>query len=343
VSANEARGSKSEEMADYEIRELREGDETSLLETFNLVWGSMDPSFVPRTLAEWQWEFRKNPAGTRSFVGLNEGRVVSQYAALPVRMVIAGQERSFAQIVDSMVHPAHRAGLKRPGLFVQTALPFFDAYGGVERDWVHFGWPVEENWRIGKTFLGYQMVRAQNVLAREPGAGPSELPAGVEILDAPFDQQARWLYERCCGPWGASALRDAAYMNWRFREHPRRRYEALGVRDAAGILRGWAIWRRMDWVLKDMAVLVDWLVPTDEPQVAELLHRALLARARAERCAVGAAIFPEWTPQFADFQERGWLVHPSEYFLVARNFHPRHDMLWLRDHWWYQLGDTDLV
>ena len=52
----------------------------------------------------------------------------------------------------SMVHPDHRRGLKRPGLFVETALPFFEAYGGKDRDWVHYGWPVENAWRIGKTF-----------------------------------------------------------------------------------------------------------------------------------------------------------------------------------------------
>jgi hypothetical protein len=56
-----------------------------------------------------------------------------------------------------------------------------------------------------------------------------------------------------------------------------------------------------------------------------------------------AALFPEWSPWFERFQEHGWRVHPTNYFMVARNFIPRYDMLWLRDHGWYQLADTDLV
>lgn len=329
-------------MAEYEIREFRPGDESSLLECFNLVFGEGKPDHAPRTLEQWRWAFERNPAGRRVWVAVCEGRVVAQYAALPARVLIGGRTTHFAQIVDSMVHPAHRAGLKRPGLFVQTALPFFEAYGGPDKDLVHYGWPIEEAWRIGKTFLDYEIVRTQNFLARAPGAGERELPAGVERIER-FDHQAQWLYERCCGTWGASAIRDAAFLNWRVFEHPLHAYTVLGVRDAAGVLRGYAIYRRASWILPDMAVLVDWLVPPEEPEVGELLHRGLLALARADGAPVTAAIFPEWSPWFERFQDWGWLVHPSDYFMVARNFVPRFDMLWLRDHWWYQLVDTDLV
>jgi hypothetical protein len=328
-------------MAEYEIREWREGDEHSLLECFNSVFGDQ-PGFQPRTLAQWNWAFRANPAGYRIWLGLCEGKVVSQYAALPYRVRIGGEVRHFAQIVDSMVHPAHRAGLKRPGLFVQTALPFFEAYGGPAKDVVHYGWPIEEAWRIGKTFLDYEIVRTQNMLGRAPGDGPTELPARVERIER-FDQQALWVYDRCCGPWGVSTIRDEAFLNWRFIEHAWNRYEVYGVRDAQGLLRGYAVWRQADWVRTNMGLVVDWLVPPEEPEVGELLHAALLARARAGGANVVAALFPEWSPWFERFQDWDWRVHPTNYFMVARNFIPRYDMLWLRDRWWYQLADTDLV
>jgi hypothetical protein len=328
-------------MAEYEIREYRPGDEHALLACFNAVFGEQ-AGFVPRTLAQWTWAFRANPAGFRIWLGLIDGRVVSQYAALPYHVRLRGETRVFAQIVDSMVDPAHRAGLKRPGLFVQTALPFFAAYGAPEKDVVHYGWPVEDAWRIGKSFLDYEIVRTQCILGRAPGDGPRESPAGVERITR-FDVQAQWLYDRCCGPWGASTIRDEAFLNWRFIEHAWNRYEVYGVRDAAGILRGYAVYRQADWVHANMGLVVDWLVPSDEPEVGEKLHAALLARARAGGASVVAALFPEWSPWFERFQEHGWRVHPTNYFMVARNFIPRYDMLWLRDHWWYQLADTDLV
>jgi Acetyltransferase (GNAT) domain len=328
-------------MADYEIREYLPGDEHSLLACFNTVFGAQ-PGFQPRTLEQWNWAFGRNPAGFRIWLALHEGLVVAQYAALPYRVNLRGETRHFAQIVDSMVHPAHRAGLKRPGLFVQTALPFFAAYGDPHKDVVHYGWPIEEAWRIGKTFLDYEIVRTQTILGRAAGPGPTELPEGVERIER-FDEQARWLYDRCSGPWGASTIRDDAFLNWRFVEHAWNRYEIYGVRDASGILRGYAVWRQADWVRPNMGVVVDWLVPPEEPEVGEKLHAALLARARAGGAQALAALFPEWSPWFARFQEQGWRVHPTHYFMVARNFIPRYDMLWLRDHWWYQLADTDLV
>lgn len=329
-------------MGDYEIREFRDGDETSLIETFNLVFGREDPSRPRLTLAEWRWLFEANPAGRRIFVALHEGRVVAQYAAIPGRVRVGGEDAIFSQAVDSMVHPEHRQGLKRPGLFVNTALPFFDRYGGPDKDVVVFGWPVEKAWRIGKTFLSYEMVRTQNVMAHALSPGDVRVPDEVEVVER-FDEQARWLWERCCGAWGASAVRDEAFLNWRIVDHPRHDYTVYGVRDEEGILRGYVTYRRADWILPNMGVLVDWLVPPGEPEVAELLLRAATARGRADAVSSLATIVPEWSPWFDTLQRWGFLVWESDYFLVARNFDRRFDMLWLRDSWWYQLADTDLV
>ncbi|MEO0651225.1 MAG: GNAT family N-acetyltransferase, partial [Planctomycetota bacterium] len=306
---------------DYEIREFRDGDEESLLETFNHVFADQDPSFEPRTLDEWRWSTHGNPAGWRIWVALHSGRVVAQYAAWPMRMVTELGERHFAQIIDSMVHPEHRAGLKRPGLFVRTAWDFFDAYGAPDKDLVHYGMPIENAWRMGKRFLKYELMRTHGVLAREAGDDPG-LPSEVERIER-FDEQARWLYDRCAGDWGVSALRDEAFWNWRFLDHPRRRYECLGVRDGDGILRGAAIYRQADWVLPNMGLVIDWLVPPGEPEVGELLERGLRSLGARDRVSAMACLTPDWSPWFERFQGWGWRVHPSDYFMVSRNFHAR--------------------
>ena len=77
--------------------------------------------------------------------------------------------------------------------------------------------------------------------------------------------------------------------------------------------------------------------------MAELLLRALRSRAALDGAGALVALFPEWSSWFEHFQERGFLVHPTDHAMVARNFHPRFGMAWLREHWWYQLADTDLV
>src|SRR5262245_20019581 len=216
----------------YDIRPFRPGDEERILATFNLVFGENDPAFVPRTRAEWDWAFARNPAGQRIWVAECEGVIAAQCAALPYRVLIDGREASFTQGVDSMVHPEHRKGLRRPGLYVETALPFFRQFGGHGADILHYGWPVEPAWRIGRTFLGYEIVRTQTMHFLEPPPGSTELPRGVERVER-FGPEVLALYRRCHAQWGTSVIRDPSYLNWRFAEHPRFRYRMFVVRSGA--------------------------------------------------------------------------------------------------------------
>jgi len=326
----------------YEIRPFRPGDEDGIIATFNAAFGENNPSFVPRTRAEWDWAFARNPAGQRIWVAECEGVIAAQCAALPYRVLIDGKQASFTQGVDSMVHPDHRKGLRRPGLYVETARPFFEQFGGYGADILHYGWPVEPAWRIGRTFLGYEIVRTQTIHFREPLDGPREIPREVERLRT-FGDEVSALYRRCHREWGTSIIRDAAYLDWRFIQHPRFRYHLFGVRGSGGELRGYAITRRADWPVPNTALVMDWLVPTDEPEIGELLREALLAQARADGAAVVLAVFPDWSPWSLRFQDWGWRVHTSDYLLIGIIQDPRYDTWWLREHWWYQLAELDVV
>jgi hypothetical protein len=108
-------------------------------------------------------------------------------------------------------------------------------------------------------------------------------------------------------------------------------------------LRGIAVFRRAHFVLDDLGCLVEWLVPRREPEVADALLAALVELARRDRSIALATIVPAWSEWFAWFQERGFRVHPTDYRMAAVTFERAHDEAWLRDHWWYQLSDLDLV
>ena len=340
----------------YDIRPIEEGDEESLLESFNASFAEGNPDFVPRTMKEWRWAFRDNPAGTRVIVAVKDGQVAAQNAVLPVRVWIADEERIFGQSVDSFVHPDHRKGLRRPGLFVKTVWEFIDTYGGSDKDLLHYGWPIWSAWRIGKTFLKYEIVRTQTLLRRAiatdtdlsvlDSMGVEGAHAGgtltLEVIER-FDHQARWIWDRCAPAWGTSAIRDDRFLNWRIFDHPKHDYTVIGVRDSEGILRGYAVYRFGEWIERDMGLLVDWLVPPEEPEVVDLLHRGVCALAARDGAASMTGIFPDWTHWFEHFQDLGWRVHPSDYFMIGHSYHKPFDMLWLRKNWWYQLIDTDLV
>ena len=328
-------------MSTYAIRPFEERDLDSLLATWNTVFAD-DAERGGLTREVWEWKFRNNPAGKRIWVATHGDQVVAKYASMPHRVWMAGRETVFSEIVDSMVHPDHRGGLKRPGLFVNVAEPMLDTTMGPDKDMVCYGWPIPSAWRIGNRFLKYELVRTQSLLGREVHAGDMELPGGVEPIER-FDHQAKWLWERCCGPWGASTIRDDTFLNWRFCEHPSRTYRILGVRDDEGILRGYTVVFVGKWLLPNMAILVDWLVPPDEPEVGRALVEGALALARQGGAQALVTILPEWSPWYDLHQRGGFRVYDSDLLLVARPAARKFDIFWLRDNWWITLADSDQV
>lgn len=339
-------------MSTYTIREMSARDDDSALEAWNEVF-ARGQGANPRTEAEWRWAYEENPAGRRAFVALAEDRVVALYAARPVRVDVEGVEQTFGQIVDSLVVPAHRAGLRRPGLFVEVGRGFFDSYGARRRDVAYFGWPVEAAWRAGERFLSYGMLRPELLLARDLGgiedATPradlperEALPAGVEWIER-FGDDAHELYTRCKGDWGASAIRDARWLEWRLRPRPGVSYRKLGVRDPQGALRGYAVQRTGAFPAEGTSVVVDWLVRPDDHEAARLLVEALVTLSRRDGALALTTLVPPWSDWFAWFQSQAFRVHRSPLVLSARSFGADHDLDWLRERFWYQWIDSDLV
>ena len=286
------------------------------------------PSRWLRSESEWGWALR-NPAGSRLYVARREGRIAALYAGLAVRTRVLGETRGFTQVLEAGTGPS---GAERDA-WLAAARAFHEAYLGAQADLVLYGWST-----LGRAHLEFERLRVQSLLARAPGPGPSVLPEGVRTLER-FGAEADELYACCATHWNASAIRDAAFLNWRFADNPRHRYRLLAVQSGA-TLRGYAVQRLGHELGPRLSLLLDWLVlPGDDP-AADSLLQAALAGARAEGAEALAASFPEWSPWSPWFQERGFLHHPSEHVQVVLGAVPRFDMLWLRDNWWTTLCDA---
>lgn len=327
------------ETRDYELREYRPGDEESIVSTFNLVFRGPETGLPLRTLAEWRWQFLDNPGGWRIWLGLHEKKVVAQQSGLGYRVRLDGRDETFSQAVDSMVHPEHRGGLRKPSLFVQVGTLYNDAYA--PRDISYFGWPNAQARRVGKAFLKYNIFHTPSFVVRELAPGAGALPREVVVLDR-FDESVRALWERCAAHWGACVVRDERFLNWRFRDHPLCSYDLLGVREG-GALVGYAVARKADWPGPGLYVVADWLVPEERNDVAELLRRALEARAREQGGGAIVTLFPEWSPWFDRFQRAGFLVWRSDCTMAVQPHDARYDAAWMREHWWYQIAESDYV
>ena len=59
------------------------------------------------------------------------------------------------------------------------------------------------------------------------------------------------------------------------------------------------------------------------------------------------AVFADQSPERASLLARGFEVMPSGTYLERRlghnSFDERFTTDWLREHWWYTIGDSDLV
>ncbi|HIG10508.1 MAG: hypothetical protein ABGY71_15045 [bacterium] len=324
-------------MTSIEIRPLVQEDLPALARCHERVFGAAE-AHAEETLA---WGTCAVPAGPRAFVAQADGRIVGAYLGRAQATWIGGELRAMVQSVDSMIDPEYRAGLKRPGLFVNLARAYFDEYGVRGEDLVHYGWPLEKAWRIGERFLEYRLLREELVLVREVGASVSR-PPGVERLEE-FGPDLKWLWDRCATSFGAAAVRDAAWARWRFLDHPTNIYTPLGLRDDDGHLRGMCVMREGAWAWPGAAAVCDWLVPDTEPEVFSALEAAACAHAREQGAERLVILVPCWSDAFARFQACGWRVQPSPYRCVARSFDKRFDLAWLRQRWWTTLADSDLA
>ncbi len=356
-----------------EIRAPREADQPALLAAFNRAFARVDPGFRPRDGRAWNWRYRENPGGTQARVAFDaEGAPVAQYAALGQRARVDAEECRLLQAVDSFVDPGRRAGLARRGAFVRCGEAFAQECDAT----LIWGVPMPDAWRIGRRSLSYGFLDAlwRLELHADAPAAPSPAHHGIELTTpagAPAETSA--LFERVAREQRALALRDAAWLDWRYARHPERSYllacawrggELRGLcvlatgsharpgsghasghasGGASGGATGGASGGASGWDGVAGGVVCEWLVPRAEPGAARALHGWL----RDEAARLGlfplVGFLPVWSPEFGAFQEAGYRVHASRLFLAARSFDRRRPLAFWARHLWLVPGDTDLV
>jgi len=277
---------------------------------------------------------------------LPDGRLLSQFAAVGQRVLLEGRPASYSQAVDSMTDRNLARGLKSPGWFVLTGWPFAERFLGLrpDQDPMLWGAPVPPAWRIGRAFFGYRFLRPLMKLAAAPDDVRAERRAGVELEEpARFPEDVDELFPRAAAPHAAIAVRDRAQLDWRYVENPDRGY-SIALARRAGRLRGYCVYQQAGF--DDQAgqgLVCDWLVEPGEDAATETLLAWLAARARADGAPALVATFPESCVEWLSFQRAGLRIAPTRHFLVARTYPRWLSMRWLREHWYYTLGDSDLV
>jgi len=342
----DARGAQAT-LEPWTIRPYRSGDEEQIVALFKKVFG------FELSLQRWRWKFRENPGGEEHIylAVTKSGRIVGQYAGLPVLMNWDGETLRFAQVVDAMVDPEFRAGLKKPGMFVKLAAPFIEAYRGLHKSVGAFGFPPLHHLRIGR-LLHYierhrveQLVRPLDASATN---GSDHAPSAhwiVEEIPA-FDARADRLWARCRPELPVVVIRDARYLNWRYAQHPEVRYRLLVVRRRLSEeWAGLAVLRLgigQFGVGEATACLMDWLVPIDTWWPAVLLLEHCEALAKKAGMVDVQSWFRPGSAHWQRFIEHGFRPEPTPVYFVAGQAVSDIRLDWGCDRWYYTMGDADL-
>ena len=331
------------------VRPYRPGDESSILELFELVFD------VKRDPGIWNWQFRDGPVGVHSYVGQrDDGEIVSQFCSIPVRVRVRDRDVVFGQMVDSMVHPSFRGSLKKKGLFATTVDTYVERYGHLEEEVIMMGLPNPEAYRIGKKLCGY-VPMIKTYLHRKPVIPDPTLPAlpedarfrhtefTVRLVDR-FGPDHDEFFARLAPRHFAITHRDALHLNWRYADNPQWNYTIVELRTKSdGVLQGYAVTRE-DWLEEYDFIIADWFVDADVPGACEALESSCVHLARR---ANKPRVYGMLNPMCSDsrfFEDLGYVLMPTRFRMVSRTYAA--DFVTpdeLNHHWYYTMGDFDVV
>jgi hypothetical protein len=331
-----------------EIRAYRPGDEAAILDAFNRVF-----PWAHRTSAEWNWEFRDNPAGLHCFVAAApSGRVVAQFTGLPRRMKIGADEsRVFAEMVDSLTDPEFRQGLKKPGLFGRCVDAYVKHFGRPDRETVMYGLPNKPAYRIGARLFGYIHLHDVSALSLDV-RDATGLPQVAHLGDAtctavdrvPDDVDELWT--RVKREHEVTVVRDRRYLAWRYDAKPKATYRRYAMRDARGKLLAFFVlvdrWIEGE-IKKNVTAVVEWVVDRRHPStkaIAELVPRYAHEAGASEAWFV----FRQQSDEWRHCAEVGYLPAPTPFVLVGGTYDETLAPLdRLRAEWFFVLGDFDVA
>ncbi len=259
----------------------------------------------------FEWLYRDNPHGpARAWIAedTDDGGIVGAAAAFPRRMYLSGKEALSCVLGDFCISARYRS--LGPALQLQRAcLAEFNtgslAFGydfpsasmtavysrlGVEprERVVRLAKPLCAERQIRKLVKSRPLVRGLSAVADSWLAfRDRETQDGSECTIVPqagaCGEQFTALAEQVGTRYGVCVQRSAEYLNWRYRDHPFRRYEMLTAR-RDGALQGYAVFEQT----AEDATLVD-LFGLEEPEVLRSLIVHVVALLRERRAATVSA------------------------------------------------------
>lgn len=281
----------------------REEDDEELFRLYRDVFGR---EMTEASRRRWAWQYRDNPhAGSVPdiWVARQDGRILGQYASMPVRLWWGGREVRASWGMDVFLREEAR-GEGVGALLFDTWSASVDVALGLGLTPSSYGLFRKLRYRdVGPVPFYRKVLDPVAVLARRVGraaaavGGPvlgavlrslnPEAPgatAGVEVRPATrFGADYDRLWERARGSYAMCVRRDAAYLEWKYARAPRTyaRWEARRGEE----LVGFAVSRHEDYHGLPLGWIVDVFTDASDRSARSALVAAVLADFRRARVA----------------------------------------------------------
>ena len=333
------------------IRNYGKEDKPKLLELFAACW---DEEKSEMNLACWEWLYELNPNTDPDrpviFILEENGQIIGSVSCVPSQLMVDGAIYNFHWVMDYMVHPEHRGGMKGfrlareviklsastlgSGFPIQETVPIWLRAGkkvGVDEVGA-FGpmvLPLNARYVLQRKSLNPLLTAPAN-LALKPALAlhrlwkglSAPMTSGLTVSEIErFDHDFSDFFARVGPGYPIIVVRDDSYLNWRFCDYPGKEYTKLIVRDGEGANRGFLVSRT---VLKHNGIreglLVDMLVQRGDEAALRALVREALRRFRRQRCDVAKGL-EFCVPDMRRFMTRlGFLHHPvKRHYLIFYN------------------------
>jgi GNAT superfamily N-acetyltransferase len=354
----------------WSIRAYRDGDEREIFELWKLTLLRGEEN-LEKWLKWWNWRYKENPAGSGIiWLAEHSGKIVGQYALIPVRMKIGAETILTAHSLDTMTHPAYA----HQGIFTTLANKAYEdaakrgikiVHGFPNRyshpgfinnlDWADvvtrqilikpFQWRNAIRLKVNNKFLSAFLALSAASVFNKFVVRTQKAPniENMEIREVTsFDDRIDTLWDKISPKYQIISVRDRDYLNWRYVSTPDVPY-SIYVAEKDKEICGYLVSRIKQWDTTRLGVIFDILAESVE--VAHCLLSMVGARFESDQVDTAFCRMIENKILSPALKRSGFLTVPAikEVPLGVRSNESGIPQDFLKDpqNWFIQIGDSD--
>ncbi len=327
------------------------------------------------------WQYDQNPSGqVYELITKTGDRITGHCAAIPMRHKIGPDIRTGSLGVNVMTHPDYRGR----GIYVILQKEV-DTLCGQDDVQFNFGFSNEYSHRNCLRHLGYQEIGRfplwilpfdlnrimkssrpkRGILMRSVAFAANPFwRMGLAALKlrlnnrsmrvekvATFTEEFDRFWQKIKADYTNILVRDRAYLEWRFTNHPTRKYDVFAAR-SRGEMRGYLVARITEIKGIPCVMLVDVLVEKtpEGKRAARKLIAAFNSHARDQRAALGLCLMLRHSSIIRALRRNGYIICPKVFlpreFPILLHWNspgPAPADLLDLNKWYLTMGDYDAV